>query len=247
MNGARKPHFETSSFSLPVDLDSDRYELWTLRLPWLVDLQDLDGKTIDCSRQLSTITFQSKKQSFSLQKGNAAETSSFRVLLQKRHNDDDSDSVDSDNHDNANNELLPCTVPFKQHFTVTALMRPHEELATTITKPKVDVRRAYAHVPQQSGMKRRWKPIGGDSMMIHTLSEACDGEGALVKRKQSVGDEAVMTGDKKNYKSDSTKGRQDKNGVDVVEQSAKKARKEAKKIKKEQKKAKKGNQRASSS
>jgi hypothetical protein len=56
-----------------------------------------------------------------------------------------------------------------------------------------------------------------------------------------------MTGDKKNYKSDSTKGRQDKNGVDVVEQSAKKARKEAKKIKKEQKKAKKGNQKASSS
>ncbi|GKY96782.1 hypothetical protein MPSEU_000637400 [Mayamaea pseudoterrestris] len=250
MNGVTKKSTGPPKFELPADFDSRRYQLWTFRLPQQFDVKELDGTTLQLS---GSATIQSNEQSYSMQIANTSETDSFRLLLPKKLADDavgsDSDDSDSDSssnkhngssNNNLNDELQPSTASFQKHLTIASALRPHEELSTESVEPKVNVRHAYAHVPQRTGLKRRWAPIGGGS--VPPIVEA------------SVALDACRSPAKGQRKDESSKRRDDDDAASIVKQELdhstapamdnsldvqlKQAHKEAKKAKKHKKEKK---------
>lgn len=163
------------SFQLPPDFHSDRYELWTVRLPPNVHVNDLDGKKLSLNAATATSGAVTRLQGTAVtdegdglldlmfQTGHAAENQSLRLLLKKQiHEEDDNDDDDD--------LLHPCSKPFTRHFTVAHSL-PSSVSCETDQAPRLEnapepakdlsVRRAYAYVPQRNGLKRRWIPIGG--------------------------------------------------------------------------------------
>jgi len=147
---ARDPNRLTPpSFELPDNMDD--YELWTVRLPSSVNVESLQGVELDMSRSASLGTFQADDADYTLSRGAAFENEQFRLLLR-----DD-------------NFLRAHERPFDGHVNVNAAigdmvdteLAPRLETAPT---PADTIRRSYSHVPQVSGLKRRWMPPGGGSV-----------------------------------------------------------------------------------
>jgi DNA-directed RNA polymerase I subunit RPA34.5 len=143
------------SFTLP--LNDDRYELWTVRLPTAVNLNDMHSVSFrltsddpDGEAILPRNTFQTNGGSkYAFQLGHAVENESFRLLLPALSDED--------------NDKLMVTAPstFQKHVNVV-LVPPsiHDDEAPSMPLEQAQRRRAYAPVPQKTGLKRRWLPFG---------------------------------------------------------------------------------------
>lgn len=128
------------SFALPQDMED--YELWTVRLPHDIDVEQLQNMELDMSNPSSLASFQANDVDYGLREGGASENAQFRLLL--RHDDD--------------TFLRPNERPFDRHVNVTATIG---ETLDTDLAPRFDgIRRSYSHVPQASGLKRRFMPPG---------------------------------------------------------------------------------------
>lgn len=143
-------------------------EIFTFRMPSRIPLNSLDKLEFDLSGT-EPCTFQAGDVKYKLQLGTDVENESFRVLVPKAKakKADDKDSDDSDDDDNDEDEkyLQPASIPFSRHFNVLAITK---EMTERIVAPRQDkapanvdpMFRAYAHVPQKTGLKRRWMPLG---------------------------------------------------------------------------------------
>ena len=177
------PSFVDQDLNLPApgaidhiddDDDSDRYELWTFRIPSSMNVSDLNGVELDSdvigsnkSKRNNGMKINDGK--FAVSRGDSVENENFRVLVpnQQQHDSDDDDSS-SDNSDSESNKFLlrPSRRAFTKHFNVhsTALLRKSEaELAPLVgPEPTGDdvLRHAYSRIPQKKGLKRRWMPLG---------------------------------------------------------------------------------------
>lgn len=183
-----------ATFHLPFDSSHsgiDRYELWTVRLPATVNLVDLEGcqlqldsKTNGAAGPLaSTIASASSNNNnntfdshdgilYSFQWGNKVENESFRVLVPQKtveNGDDDSESENESVPKNGELLFVPATTPFVRHLNVTQALAVTESERAPCRDggppAKDPVRHAYAHVPQKTGLKRRWKPVGGGATL----------------------------------------------------------------------------------
>lgn len=141
-------------------------EIFTFRLPSRIPLQSLDKLEFDLSGT-KPCTFQAGDVKYKLQLGTAVENESFRVLVPKAKKAKDNDSDESDDSDDDDNKkfLQPASIPFSRHYNVLSTTK---ELTERIVAPRKDkapanvdpMFRAYAHVPQKTGLKRRWMPLG---------------------------------------------------------------------------------------
>jgi hypothetical protein len=166
-------------FRLPDNFNSDRFEVWTLRLPPDFDLADLNGARLPFHQQQhnqrsdEVVDFSSRKghQKFTLHWGDARESECFRMIL-PRPNDGDSDDSDDDD----GTFLYPADIPFTRHATILHAipqqsqfeLAPSMENAPSPTE-KNAVRHSYAPVPQKQGLKRRWTPLGGNTTVATSL------------------------------------------------------------------------------
>ena len=150
------------TFELPADLEDGDYELWTVRLPISVEVEEMDGLEIrmsgksrnndDAKRIMGRFTQDGKEYGLSM--GSSIENENFRLLVP---NEEDEDSQ----------LLVPISTPFARHINV-ASMDSLQEVPDTRLAPRLEVapkpvdpvRRAYAPVPQVQSMKRRWMPAG---------------------------------------------------------------------------------------
>jgi hypothetical protein len=142
--------------------DNSRYELWTIRIPSTIDVQDLNKCTLqipdvnEIPKNTSNESFNGTKDTFRsskdgtiyrFQHGQPVENETFRLLLPK---------------DGDNKQLIPAPIPFQKHWNVimvpemsTSMQQRHEQ-----KQPAQKLRHAYAPVPQKTGLKRRWVPYG---------------------------------------------------------------------------------------
>lgn len=161
-------------FRLPDHFDSDRFEVWTLRLPRDLNLADLNGARLALGHQRNeeAVDFTSRKgnKKFTLQWGDARESECFRMILPRPN---DSDSDDSDDDDGT--FLYPADIPFVRHASILPAIqhKTQFELAPSMENapPPADdvVRHSYAPVPQKQGLKRRWTPLGGNTTVATSL------------------------------------------------------------------------------
>jgi hypothetical protein len=166
-------------FRLPDNFDSDRFEVWTLRLPRDFNLSDLHGARLPFTQQQNqrsdeVVDFTSRKghQKFSLQWGDARESEWFRMILPRPH---DGDSDDSDDDDDGT-FLYPADIPFTRHASILHAIPQQSqfELAPSMENApfpteKNAVRHSYVPVPQKQGLKRRWTPLGGNTTVSTSL------------------------------------------------------------------------------
>ncbi|GAX13973.1 hypothetical protein FisN_5Lh118 [Fistulifera solaris] len=166
-------------FRLPDNFHSDRFELWTLRLPRDFNLADLNGARLPFNQQQQhqrsdeVVDFSSRKghQKFTMQWGDVRESEGFRMIL-PRTNDGDSDDSDDDD----GTFMYPVDIPFTRHATILHAipqqsqfeLAPSIENAPSLTE-KNSIRHSYAPVPQKQGMKRRWTPLGGNTTVATSL------------------------------------------------------------------------------
>jgi hypothetical protein len=162
-------------------------EIFTFRLPSTIPLNSLDQLELDLSGSATAkpCRFQSGGAKYNLQLGTAVENESFRVLLPKakaaKKDKDDSDDDDSDDDDDDDKHLQPATIPFTRHFNVVAAttaltertLAPRQDKAPVAVDP---MRRAYQHVPQITGLKRRWMPLGVPAAPAEQLNTTTKGQ-----------------------------------------------------------------------
>lgn len=131
-------------FELPENMND--YEVWTVRLPASLNVDSLQGVELDMSE---SATFQTEQQQqLSMARGEAFENEQFRLLIRN-------DAF-----------LVPHDRPFDRHFNISV---HHGEVADTQLAPRLEMapeptdtfRQSYSHIPQVSGLKRRWMPPGG--------------------------------------------------------------------------------------
>ena len=155
-NGNRRDRLTLSppTFSLPENMDD--YELWTVRLPTSLDIAALHDVELDIEKMG---TFQADNVEYGMTYGHAVENEHFRLLVRN-----DSGYLHLHNR------------PFDRHVnvvdasslveTVDAELAPRVEMAP----PPVDpVRISYSHIPQASGLKRRWMPPGVSTSATYTV------------------------------------------------------------------------------
>lgn len=207
-------------FRLP-DNFSDRYEIWTVRVPALVQVQDLNGTMLEQPPEALTI----HQQRFIYQEGYPGENESYRLLVPsnkrvQQNGDSDSDEEDGDSL------LVPLPQPFARHFNlVQALELPSSSNSTT-REPLVKVRKSYAPVPQRKDLKRRWVPIGGHAE-------------PLVREVATAQVQIPAVAIETTVRIESAEPRHEAMSTDEeAKRAAKRARKEAKKAKKKAKKSK---------
>jgi len=244
-----------------VDSDNDDLELWSFRLPTNVSLSSLNGMTIDLKNNVGKFKVRDKEYKIVL--GDSVENESFRVLVpasdSKEDDDDDDESTkDSDDEEADQNFLQASPLPFTKHWNVVTAFpqRTERELAPREGPTPVDkVRHAYSHVPQRTGLKRRWMPMGVktnkslasiDPMMKLSRSTTPSKSKSLSSIKKENGT-PVSTGEKdidtrtppsKRIKVETPMSKSEKKAMKTERKSAKKAKKEAKKLKKEKRKSK---------
>jgi DNA-directed RNA polymerase I subunit RPA34.5 len=175
-NSAHQEPLDPPTFQLPIASadDNNRYELWSVRLPASVNLQDLQGYSFELNDAASAAAavksenFESNGEKYTLQSGHAVENETFRLLLRKTNDDDDDDSSDDDDDDDdmlGKKIMTPCPRPFQRHFNVVRAIEgvSDMELAPRQMASSADpmpMRHAYEPVSQKTGMKRRWTPPG---------------------------------------------------------------------------------------
>lgn len=187
------------TFRLPSDPagaqknGSSRYELWTIRLPASVNIEDLEGCSLQLNQPTTATTtpgyFESNGTNYSLQWGHAVEHESFRVLVPLAHPNDDDDSSSDDDDENGKKFLVPVPAPFARHLNaVTAVTASETDLAPRLDQAPAAVdpiRRAYAHVPQKTGLKRRWMPLGGGIVAASVTAAPKSGVAATAAAKNT--------------------------------------------------------------
>jgi hypothetical protein len=253
-----------SSLQLPrpdfaVDSENEDLELWTFRLPTNVPVSSLNNVEIDLSTK--TAEFQVGDQAYKIVLGDAVENESFRVLVPAE--DDKSDASnsddDSDNDDEKSDKqefLQPSALPFARHWNaMTAVpVLSETQLAPREGPPPVDImRHAYSHVPQRTGLKRRWMPMGvkvEKSTMpaiftatkpTKTVEEEGPKKSSTLKREAieiTPPTKRIKVEDDQEEVGQAPMSRSDKKSIKAEKKSAKKAKKEAKKVKKENRKSK---------
>mmetsp|Transcript_23762 Transcript_23762/g.36707 ORF Transcript_23762/g.36707 Transcript_23762/m.36707 type:complete len:285 (-) Transcript_23762:107-961(-) len=160
---------------LPENWDNSRYELWSIRLPKTMDVKSLDGATLNAEVNataqsdesgvsLGTIQHLNKdgddKEEYALMSGHSTENQSFRVLEPEQ---DDQQSGGQ----NYSIYLVPSNKAFDRHINVTKSVCTKDPVWTDLAprmerapRPKDKVIHAYSPIPQISGLKRRWMPMG---------------------------------------------------------------------------------------
>jgi hypothetical protein len=231
---------------------SSRYELWTVRLPQAVDSDDVNGLELSVADP-SSQNFESNGLKYTFQWGHPVENESFRLLLPKSKVEKDKKGSDSDSDDESDDDdeqyyLYPTKVPFTRHVNVVAAvpLQAETELAPRIDNAPaalVPIRRAYHHVPQKKGLKRRWMPLG--SALAEPKAQGAVAVPSTPERKSKTGSKSPARAPASppaaarppvamNIKEEPTSSAPDSDSK--LEKSA---RKEAKRAKKEAKKAKK--------
>lgn len=197
----RNGPLDPPDFELPND---DDFELWTVRLPSSLNVEDLKGVELDLNNAASMATFPASASSnaateFTLSQGSVAENEQFRLLLRDDNSDDD---------DNATTFMRPHAQPFSRHLNVnlTPFKVEDTRLAPRLeTAPKPadsrSFRRSYSHVPQATGLKRRWMPPGAGIAATSTSSASTSVTTTeSVARKTSVEDDNDSSDDDDNRK-----------------------------------------------
>lgn len=138
---------------------------WTLRLPLDLELEDLNGCTLDSEEKCLVI----KGVSYKLLSDESLELS----VLQSAENDDSDDADDDDEDDeesassrkkkkakkvSQNNKLE--VRPTDGYCLVENSLDASDAMLKATNIDDVAKIRAYRHVPQISGLKRRWMPSG---------------------------------------------------------------------------------------
>mmetsp|Transcript_7948 Transcript_7948/g.11471 ORF Transcript_7948/g.11471 Transcript_7948/m.11471 type:complete len:268 (+) Transcript_7948:25-828(+) len=151
---------------LPENWDDSRYELWSIRLPKTMDVQSLNGATLtngggDTEPGVILGTVKNKDdEEYALVNGHPTENQSFRILEPEQS---EKQSVGQ----NYSIYLVPSSKGFDRHVNITKAdctkdlvwtdLAPRMERAP---KPKEKMIHAYSPIPQVSGLKRRWMPMG---------------------------------------------------------------------------------------
>lgn len=170
--------------------DSSNFELWTFRVPSEMNIKDLHGVELVLNGDNNNkSTIQQINDKFTLKQGESVENHNFRVLVPgsngsgKNNDDNSSSSSSSDDDDDDDDEkkdkttnttaqkylLHPSSKTFTRHFNVNSALytkKTEMELAPRNgPKPSFEndgtkLRHAYSSIPQRTGMKRRWMPLG---------------------------------------------------------------------------------------
>mmetsp|Transcript_514 Transcript_514/g.772 ORF Transcript_514/g.772 Transcript_514/m.772 type:complete len:235 (-) Transcript_514:624-1328(-) len=197
------------SFSLP----GDDFELWTMRLPQGVDPSLLNGIKISTgTRQKATVKAGDTRYGIAL--GDAVESESFRVLVE-----------------NAEGFMIPATMPFVKSINIvnedTLKDAVETELAPSIDRaptPVDDVRHAYSTVPQRSGLKRRWMPMGvglppsGSRKDTGAVQKKQKGNGKKSEEKATKVELETVEKEKKTTKKDKKKSKKKRKKAAVKEE-----------------------------
>jgi DNA-directed RNA polymerase I subunit RPA34.5 len=175
---------DVPSFQLPVSMlemirpdAPQRYELWTVRIPSSVQLQDLEDCTIPIhpnnhyngdrfeASTNTTTNGTTDTSKYQFLEGHTVENESFRLLTTDPNDDNDNNNsnTSSTSNNRTSNILRPSSVMFQKHYNV--IRTPSSSTATTTNSttflpPPPQQRHAYAPVPQKTGLKRRWVPFG---------------------------------------------------------------------------------------
>jgi len=146
--------------------NDNRYELWTVRIPVGMKIDELNGVEINL-KALQTGRMELNNGKYVLSQGESNENETFRVLVPDGDDsDDDSSNSDSNSNSNSNKFLLhPSRKGFSRHFNVhkNILERKTEaELAPSKGPDPIGctLKHSYSHIPQRKGLKRRWMPLG---------------------------------------------------------------------------------------
>lgn len=226
MFAGSSPTMPFSSFRIPNDFDPQHHELWTVRIPYDLDVVSaFEGRLLNLDRETH---LKVKDRSYTLHYGSSIENESFRLIIAEKQ---------EENSDNEDNEPTLRALPyaFQRHMNVVSTVErttdtelaPRAEVAPSPVDP---MRHAYAHVPQKNNLKRRWSPFGATRQR---LADPVDDSKPPAKRK---GDASSALSNEVPTKK--IKGKDDEDQK-KQRKAEKKAKKEAKKKKKESKKEKK--------
>ena len=166
------------------DNDSN-FELWTFRVPSEMNIKDLHGVELVLNGDNKKSTIQQINDKFTLKQGESVENHNFRVLVNGNNGsgkDDDSNSSSSSSSDSDDDDddkttnttapkylLHPSSKTFTRHFNVNSALytkKTEMELAPrngpkpSFANDGTKLRHAYSSIPQRTGMKRRWMPLG---------------------------------------------------------------------------------------
>ena len=165
------------------DNDSN-FELWTFRVPSEMNIKDLHGVELVLNGDNKKSTIQQINDKFTLKQGESVENHNFRVLVNGNNGsgkDDDSNSSSSSSSDSDDDDdkttnttapkylLHPSSKTFTRHFNVNSALytkKTEMELAPrngpkpSFANDGTTLRHAYSSIPQRTGMKRRWMPLG---------------------------------------------------------------------------------------
>jgi hypothetical protein len=174
-----------NDFSLPEDFSTGRkrYELWTMRLPAEVDLDNLQGCKISLEPENSSTEFISDDKQYCFQIGSTIENKAFRLLIPRSMGlEDEEDS----------GYLIPFEEGFSRHINVIAsipIPTETQQAPRQGNAPAVvgKIRHAYEHVPQTTGLKRRWTPLGGSAGPIGEDEELSTGNKRKTNGKSDCG------------------------------------------------------------
>lgn len=193
------------TFSIPSSSSSDKFELWSIRVPQSLDLSTLDGMTLSLS---SLEQSQSKKKSSTLPvirigdtpmgllEGHALEVETLRVLLPsfkqqpqtpKNGNHDSEDSAEDDDDDedsSGHHTMVPMNQSFQRHFQ---LLPHHFSNNNTIKSESSDDTAIVTplHVPSDTQIEGIVTSDESDS--IPTVVKECNMKIAYAPKAQVQG------------------------------------------------------------
>jgi len=138
---------KSPAFSVPND---DDCELWTIRLPGDFEASALDGIEFTMgAKEMGTV--QSGESTYGFAMGDDTENESFRMLINDGHK----------------GFMIPSQKSFMKHIKIVNEKSVKEIVGTELApgvgrgpKPVDYVRHAYSSIPQKTGLKRRWMPMG---------------------------------------------------------------------------------------
>ncbi|KAL3945728.1 MAG: hypothetical protein SGBAC_000212 [Bacillariaceae sp.] len=246
-----------------IDSENDDLELWSFRLPTNVPLSKLNGMAIDLKNNVGK--FKVGDVEYKIILGDSVENEAFRVLVPASESseeaDDDESMEDSDDEEGPQKYLQVSSLPFTKHWNVVSAFpqRTERELAPREGPTPVDkIRHAYCHVPQRTGLKRRWMPMGvkadkslasinpmlstsrtpSKSTNSKSSSSIEKGKGKGTPISPEGTDMDTSTPSSKRIKVEHATIKSEKKANKAERKSAKKAKKEAKKLKKDKRKSK---------
>jgi hypothetical protein len=168
-------HVDRPDFT--IDESDENYELWTFRVPLRFPTKSLNGVEIELQDGEMSVPFTSDDgepvrfttedgKKFLVEAGERDGLDSFRALMPFDDEDDDEDDEDDEDEEakaDVKFNLQPTCKPFVRHFDVFVdyeRMTDRQVAPLQGPEPVDKIRHAYSHVPQRTGMIRRWMPPG---------------------------------------------------------------------------------------